>query len=480
MPGADGGALRRRPRESLKSAVMEAAPATEHAGEVRDSRGPRRRHGPGRENVSDVEGWVYCVAMPRSRPTSRPPPGPSRAVGAQIRRLTVGGFKSLHAVDVELGQVNVFIGANGAGKSNLLEAIGLLGAAVGGRVDDQALLRRGVRPGVPALYKSAFKSRSVPPKISLYAHAVTGVSYHAYITNPLFDPQPFWIFGNETIRDADESKVASRGPRGNASVGRQRLELENHGSVAALTRADRETPAAIRDFLDGLADYAIFSPVTPVLRGIAPDTAPRAPVGLFGGQLAEAVGLMMSTQVGKQELAEVYDLIDWADDVSIGEPSAQFVSPSVPTTRHVLRFRDRHLTRRRATLSAYDASEGALYVLFMLILAAHHQSPRSFAIDNFDQSLNPRTARALARIFVDKVLSHERQAFLTTHNPLVLDGLPLDDDRVRLYAVERDRRSGETVVRRVTANLARAKKSLGDAPLSRLWVMGRLGGVPNV
>lgn len=263
-------------------------------------------------------------------------------------------------------------------------------------------------------------------------------------------------------------------------MGSQKLKLENHGSVAALARADQDISAEIRNFLESLTDYAIFSPVTPVLRGIAPDTAPRAPVGLFGGQLAEAVGLMMSTRAGKQELAEVYELIDWAEDVSIGEPSAQFLSPSVPTMRHVLRFRDRHLIRQRSTLSAYDASEGALYVLFMLVLAGHGQSPRSFAIDNFDQSLNPRTARALTRIFVDKVLMHERQAFLTTHNPLVLDGLPLDDDRVRLFAVERARRSGATVVRRITVDLAQAEKKLGDAPLSRLWVMGRLGGVPNV
>ena len=33
---------------------------------------------------------------------------------------------------VELGAVNVFIGANGSGKSNLLEAVGVFGAAVFG------------------------------------------------------------------------------------------------------------------------------------------------------------------------------------------------------------------------------------------------------------------------------------------------------------------------------------------------------------
>ena len=56
-----------------------------------------------------------------------------------IERLTVRTFKSLENVTVDLGLVNVFIGANGSGKSNLLEALGVLSAAADGKVDDMAL-----------------------------------------------------------------------------------------------------------------------------------------------------------------------------------------------------------------------------------------------------------------------------------------------------------------------------------------------------
>jgi predicted ATPase len=73
-----------------------------------------------------------------------------------LGKVTVKGFKSVVAQSVDLGRLNVFVGANGAGKSVVLEAIGVLGAAAEGRVDDASLLRRGVRPGVPALYKNAF------------------------------------------------------------------------------------------------------------------------------------------------------------------------------------------------------------------------------------------------------------------------------------------------------------------------------------
>ena len=73
-----------------------------------------------------------------------------------LTNLSVIRFKSLVNLDLDLGRVNVFVGANGSGKSNLLEALGVLAAAAYGRVDDESLLRRGVRPGVPRLYKTAF------------------------------------------------------------------------------------------------------------------------------------------------------------------------------------------------------------------------------------------------------------------------------------------------------------------------------------
>jgi AAA15 family ATPase/GTPase len=41
----------------------------------------------------------------------------------------VQNFKSILSNTVELGQLNVFIGENGSGKSNLLEALAVMSAA---------------------------------------------------------------------------------------------------------------------------------------------------------------------------------------------------------------------------------------------------------------------------------------------------------------------------------------------------------------
>jgi len=407
------------------------------------------------------------------QPAPQPPD-----TSAHLASVAVKDFKSLKDVTVELGQVNVFVGANGAGKSCLLEAIGILGACAAGVVDDQALLRRGVRPGVPELYKSSFGKEKLAPAISLTATSRGNVKYRAYITNPIRTPGPYWVFGNELL-ELDGQAIASRGPKKNAAALGILAPLENSRSVTTLVRASQKTDARVRTFLWWLDEFGIFAPVTPVLRGIAPDTAPRSPVGLYGGQLAEAVGQLATQISGKAALEQALSLIDWAKDVRAGEPSRSFLSPSVPTSRHVVEFHDRYMAKRRNVLSGYDASEGALYILFMLVLGTHKQSPAVFAVDNFDQALNPRTARALTRMFAENVLRHGRQVLLTTHNPLVLDGLDLGDDRIRLFAVSRDD-LGHTRVRRIPVHdFAALKEKHGEHAVSRLWIEGRLGGMPD-
>lgn len=43
-----------------------------------------------------------------------------------LTRLKVSGFKNLDDVDIRLGPLTCIVGANGVGKSNLLDAIGFL------------------------------------------------------------------------------------------------------------------------------------------------------------------------------------------------------------------------------------------------------------------------------------------------------------------------------------------------------------------
>ena len=61
---------------------------------------------------------------------------PQERPATYLRRLKVKGFKSLADVDIELRPLNVLIGANGSGKSNVLDFLDFMGRAARGRMQE--------------------------------------------------------------------------------------------------------------------------------------------------------------------------------------------------------------------------------------------------------------------------------------------------------------------------------------------------------
>lgn len=391
-----------------------------------------------------------------------------------IRTIQIDGFKSVYSEAIALGRVNCFIGANGVGKSNVLEAIGVLGAAANGVVDDEALIRRGVRAGLPRLFKSSFVSERTPAHIGVGAVGDGGERYRVSLLNPLESPEPAWSYKTEVLSDGSR-EIVSDGVR-------NKKNLNPQAGLAALKLVDVAPDSPAAKLMQCLQNYAIYCPNTPTLRGTVPDPQPRAPAGLNGGQLAEGFAELQKrfSEDDSGALDELMELIDWVSDIQTTSHGANLLSPKVARTKLMLKFTDRFMNKSRNELTAYDASEGALYVIFCAVLCLLPQAPKLLAIDNLDQALNPRlltrlTARLSGWL---KRGGEDRQLLFTAHNPAVLDGLDLADPEVRLFAVERNS-DGLTRVRRLELTPALLKLN-EHYPLSRLWLMGHLGAVPNV
>lgn len=426
-----------------------------------------------------------------------------------IAQISIEGFKSIARQSIDLGRLNVLIGPNGVGKSAILEAIGVLGAAAEGRVDAGELWRRGVRPSAPALYTTALGKKPAAA-IKLSASSEDGASYSVTLAPPKGDDWPtLWRFtrehvtagGKALLRRSEKSEGTRRPPRSKPPTG--------PGAPFALGGISRPTggPGPGRSFLRGvqddrlgqaarilvsagdaarmlffrLADAVIYEPRVQALRGVEPDPTQREPLGLHGGGLPAALRAVWSEDGSLGPLAreEILALIPWAADIEVGRPDLAIASPVVPMTSEIVRFVDRRMTPGRNVVTAYDASEGALYVLFALVLLFHRHTPRLFCVEGLDHALHPRVARALVRTLGTHVAAMHKQVVLATHNPLVLDGLDLANDDIRLFAVDRAE-SGETVVRRVVYTEALAKAEESGETLSRMWIQGLLGAVPDV
>lgn len=389
-----------------------------------------------------------------------------------LKEISFGNFKSLYNTSFEPGRVNVFIGANGSGKSTVLEAIGLLSAAMTDRVDANSLQRKGVRLSTPGLYKSRFKSiRRMKSTIDLsikWEHESDIFQYDVHLTTPT--DTDYWKYHSEAFMQNGEKKWG----RSNAS------QNQNNNYIGFFLIDDKEELVKGRKIARYFSNYGIFQPNTITLRGTVPDSNQMSPIGLNGGRLAEAIkDIIRYTDdelcFGSLYMDDVLEMIDWASDIEIDVPKKTNINANIPTTRQVIEFTDRFM-KDSAKFTGYDASEGALYVLFMLCLAMHPQAPSIFAVDSFDHALNPKLAKKMMQIFCEQIIENHKHVFLTTHNPLVLDGLDLSNEDIRLFAVERDK-YGYAHIRRIIVSQDLIKEG---QPLSRLWINGRLGGVPEL
>lgn len=391
-----------------------------------------------------------------------------------LKRISIGNFKSLYDTSFEPGKINVFIGANGSGKSTVLEAIGLLSAAMTDRVDAASLQRRGVRLSVPTLYKSNFKDiKRRNPTINLSLEwnendTKHDFRYDVHLTTPT--DTDYWKYHSEAFFQDGIPKWG----RSNAS-----RQQSNNYIGFFLIDDDKELENG-RKIARALSNYGIFQPNTMTLRGTIPDPSQSAPLGLNGGRLAESIKELLSTddddvKFGDILMDDVLEMIDWASNISVNAPKKNNINANIPTTRQVIEFADRYM-KDSAQFTGYDASEGALYVLFMLALAMHRQGPAIFAVDSFDHALNPHLAKKMTEVFCNEIIKNGKTAFLTTHSPLVLDGLDITNDDIRLFAVDRNSK-GHSQITRITVS----KELLEEGQsLSRLWINGRLGGVPTL
>ncbi len=404
-----------------------------------------------------------------------------------IKRIAVKNFKILHEVDFEPGKVNVLIGANGTGKSSVLEIIGILSAAVNEQVDDESLFRKGIRLGTPLIYKSSFNSinrlsNTIEITVDWQENKDELFSYKVNLQNSTENPDKYWSYFSESL--SKNGEIIPELTRGVKSKGNTQVNFDNgesfdvdkfRGLLSFYKNTSRTS--FISNFYDMFREYAIYTPSTEYLRGVIADSSQKKPIGLHGGRLSEAVNdllLESSDMFGTMDIDELYQLIDWISEIKVDRPQKDMLPTGVPTPQRVIQFTDRYLKQGKNKLSSYDASEGALYILFILSLAMHKDSPKVFAIDNFDQAMNPRLVRATMELFCEHVIKNDRTAFITTHNPLALDGLDLLNNDIRLFTLDRTK-EGYAKINRI-----KPSEKLEEHSLSRLWLSGALGGVPKL
>lgn len=358
-----------------------------------------------------------------------------------IETITVKNFKSITDMTLSLGNVNVFIGANGSGKSNILEAIAMVAAERSAQIEVNSMIQKGIRIAKPDLMISSFYGQPSNSTINVNISGTEGERIKYAVTN----------LAPEDIYSTWNAPWSTGARRGNIKE--------------AVEKTDK-----LREYL---SKYLIYSLSINALRGLTSDSL-QYPLGLNG----EGLDVLLNN-IPKEEIMQIKesakDYISWIEDIFFdSEEIYKMQGYKLGRSKSNLYFRDKFMQKKNNLFSAENANEGALELLFYLTLFISRKTPDFFAIDNIENGLNPRLCRFLMKKICELAVKNGKQVLITTHNPAILDGLNLNDGSQRLYVVTRND-EGKTQAKRI-----QTKGQTGEQRmmLSEMWMKGLIGGVP--
>lgn len=406
-----------------------------------------------------------------------------------LQELQIKNFKSILDDTISLGKVNVFIGENGSGKSNVLEA--LLFASVAETyktIDPDILYNNGFRVSKPSLIFNSFKGKKQKNEVEInLKYDNEEISYQLKPTehDNIFSK---WenIFYNivSTIKTIDEEqkefsslldslKKENLDTKLIEKLNTQLSEFEKFkdeifNDIDILNQKKSEFQKT-QNFKD-LTNFIIYTLNTEALRGIPEFQKSRK--GIYGENLDLIINSLNKEE--QEELKNYLYTISWIEDFFIDKnDDLKQKGYKLNYSKSLLYFRDKFMMKKNNVFSSENSNEGVLHVLFYLATIISSKTPRLFAIDNIETSLNPHLCQHTMVEICKLVKKYDKQILLTTHNPAILDGLNLFDDDIRLFEVFRTD-DGDTRTRRIKL---KPKVKGQEYKLSELWTRGFLGAI---
>jgi predicted ATPase len=362
-----------------------------------------------------------------------------------LTSIRVEGYKSIRAARVELGAINVLIGANGAGKSNLVGAFGLLADLA----DHRLQLHVARQGGGNAILHFGRKATT---ELS-FGWTSDDRGYAAALTPSADDTL---IFTYERVVVPDPAR-------------RAKGELDTlHSFITQLEAGSKET--GLRD------DDSAERPVAAAMRSWRPfhfhDTGKSSPVKqksriddnralrADGENLAAFLFALKQVAPGsyRRIVEAVRPVAPFFDDFSL---APDVINPDViqVTWRH----------RSDDALFTADAlSDGTLRFICLATLLLQPQPPSLIVIDEPELGLHPFAITQLAALV--RGAAARSQVLLATQSVTLLDQF----DATEVIVAEQH--GGESSFRRLDdAHLAAWKQ---EYSLGELWLKNVLGGRP--
>lgn len=388
-----------------------------------------------------------------------------------IKKINIKNFKSIVDLTLDLGRFNVIIGANGCGKTNILEAIAFAAAANVQKLENEFLINRDLRITKPELMINAFEEGAYKMEEGPLKDFSDGVFYVSMEEDGKKNRQIAIAHQPETNSWRNMSPYGKQEDYAFIkSIQGEQMDEESLGkNIQLLQKKHIEDFARLiemfRPFQSDINAFLIYHPTEKHLKEVK--DSPIYPLGIKGEGLLQYLK-DKSQQTEYKEMFEAINeglgMLDWFDGVAV--PS------DLLNNEYKLSIGDKYLRDSMHFFDQRSTNEGFMFLLFYLTLFNSKDTPPFFSIDNIETALNPRLCTELTSRLINTAKGKDKQVILTTHSPYVLDGLDLSDDEVRLFVARRDI-DGHTRLERIMYREDR------NMPLSELWMSGLIGGLPD-
>lgn len=367
-----------------------------------------------------------------------------------LRRVKLSGFKSINETDFELRALNVLIGANGAGKSNIVSFFKMLNEMMAGRLQQyigatgraQSLLHFG-------------------PKVT--REVVARLEFEVENGVDTYEMRLFHAAAGDTLGFAEESL---RFLQAGFSVPKLVGPWSGHFETRIGEEADRGEPSArvFRHLLNRCRVYHFH------------DTSATARVRQYGfvgdnrwlmpdaGNLAAFL-----LRLRKEGDGSVYKRIVWTIR-QIAPFFHDFVlEPEGPNDKDVLlNWRDRGSDE---VFGPHQLSDGTLRAICLvtLLLQPENELPVLIVVDEPELGLHPFALNIIASLF--KKTSHYAQIMISTQSSSLLDSFDPDD----VIVVKREDRESQLV----RLDSSKLSEWLNEYSLGEVWEKNVVGGGPH-
>lgn len=375
--------------------------------------------------------------------------------------ITIEGYRRLSSVHLAMRDLTVMIGANGVGKTSLLDVFKLLAASAKGQLLEQigggleGMLTRGkadhlaisLEAGVPGHAPLKYNLKLIPARGSSYEIGVETLTQHNNPNEPL--PQKFIDSHKQNVKYFDVQTKRWESPTWEHNL--FETSLSQVPKMYQQSENLRKQLASCTYY--GALDVSDRSPVRQP-QDMRPATLP----GANGEDLVSCLYDLRETDPDRFEIVE--------DTLAAAFPDFEKLNfPPVAAGKLSMTWKDKNFPK---PIYVHELSEGTLRFLWLVTLLQSRGLTSITLIDEPEVSLHPELLRLLADLM--REASKRTQLIVATHSDRLVRFLKPDEVLIC------DAEGGLTTM--TWADKLDLDRWLSEYSLDEVWAMNLMGGRP--